>query len=333
MSSPAPPCTPSFPTLLQADARLFGKKTRSAMGITCASMPPGPCDYVGDDRSLAHHGKAPRATFGSGPGHRDVFRCSSSPGPADYKTDAQKTHRPSAVFGNSRGHDTTLARMSPGPTDYAGVAKSTCRGGNYFTSARKGLSGASPWLLQGAAEERRQFRHHDQDRNGVLDFREVCHLLQGGDSSIKDTEVQKLFESMDANVDGYIQFEELRRFLHSDSLQSSAWRKRLGAALQSSSPGPCDYVADAKVQSQHKQAPKSTIGNGPGHDCGSNTGNCALPSIRTGQSNGTAQGSGLAAARTRRRSCPAGEKAGRVNYSPDLLHAPEQSPARSVQNQ
>jgi len=337
MSAPVPPCSPTLPTLLQADARQFCRKTRNVMEDTektYTSVPPGPCDYVGDDRSLAHHSKAPRATFGSGPGHRDAFRCSSSPGPADYKTDALRTHRPSAVFGSSPGHDAIMAQMSPGPTDYEGVTKATCRGGNYFTSARRGLSGASPWLLQGAAEERRQFRHHDLDRNGVLDFREVCLLLQRGDSSIKDIEVQKLFQSMDANVDGRIQFEELRRFLHSDSIQSSAWRKRLGVALHSSSPGPCDYVADAKVQSQHKQAPKATIGNGPGHECGSNKGNCALPSIHTGQSNSTARGSGLAAARMRRRSCPTGgERNGKGNYSQDLHHAPEESPAMSVQNQ
>lgn len=314
--------SPLRPTLLGSARRRAGKVLGGGSGLVAL---PGPCDYVGDDRKLAHHMKAPEATFGSGPSRSSLCK-QAVPGPADYRAKTPESHQPSAIMGTGRGHHDENLQVSPGPCDYAATSTSRVRGGNYFTATRRSMAGTSPWLLGGAAEERRQFRQHDYNRNGVLDFDEVCILFQRGDRSVDEIEIRKLFDAMDVNADGQIQLEELVGFLHSDSIKCSAWRKKLRTAFELSRPGPGDYNTQTESEARCRQAPKATIGKGPGHEDGKiretpgpATYNIDRAGIRShspaaiigkgpGHDVSAARGSGLAAARMRRRSCSSGRR-------------------------
>eukprot|EP00931_Biecheleriopsis_adriatica_P065507 TRINITY_DN40026_c0_g1_i1.p1 TRINITY_DN40026_c0_g1~~TRINITY_DN40026_c0_g1_i1.p1 ORF type:complete len:334 (-),score=39.80 TRINITY_DN40026_c0_g1_i1:134-1087(-) len=314
--------SPLRPTLLGSERRRAGKAP-PAISRSMWVTSPGPCDYVGDDRKLAHHVKAPESTFCSGPGHRSPCLL-ALPGPGDYRARTPERHQPSAIMGTGPGHDDAKStQASPGPCDYAKTTTSRIRGGNYFTTVRRTLPGSQG----GAAEERRQFRQHDYNRNGVLDFHEVCSLLQKGDRSINEVEVRKLFDTMDVNADGHIQLEELVSFLHSDSVKCSAWRKRLRSAFELSRPGPGDYNTESSVEARCRQAPKATIGQGPGHEEGhvEETPGPAtyhsersavtkhVPAATIGNGPGheggaVARGSGLAVVRLRRKSCSAARR-------------------------
>lgn len=254
MSSTLPALT-QRPTLLQSSCR----PTFTFKG---ADSLPGPTTYVGDDRLLARHVTAPKATFGRGPGHTPPGGGSHIPGPADYASSLRSSNRQSAIMGTGPGHGNKV-KSTPGPTDYATAATpKRIPGGNYFSSTKRGRSATSAWFVAGAADERRRFRQMDSNGNGVLDFGEVWALFLRGDRDVKEIEVRKLFQAMDADDDGHIQVDELLEFLHSDSLQFSLWRKKLQAALELARPGPCDYDT---AKARQKRTASATMGTGPGH--------------------------------------------------------------------
>jgi len=96
-----------------------------------------------------------------------------------------------------------------------------------------------------------KFRSLDKDHNGWLDFDEMLKLLRDGNAEMTDALVRRLFTGVDKNHDGKVSFDEFVDYILSSG--------------NSNSPGPAAHVGDDTKLAQHKNAPKATIGQGPGH--------------------------------------------------------------------
>eukprot|EP00933_Yihiella_yeosuensis_P021952 TRINITY_DN17296_c0_g1_i1.p1 TRINITY_DN17296_c0_g1~~TRINITY_DN17296_c0_g1_i1.p1 ORF type:complete len:553 (+),score=114.71 TRINITY_DN17296_c0_g1_i1:150-1808(+) len=175
--------------------------------------------------------------------------------------------RPQSGFGDAKkGSKAGGDRLpTPGPGQYNAIVKEHVPGGSYFGTCHQSPVPVSQ--ASSLASEKRQFRRFDKDQNGVLDFGEVLSIMRKGNLQIQEVEVQALFQAVDKNGDGKIQFHELVEYLHpaNGAFENSAWRKRLKTAFDMSGPGPADYVGNDKVQAHRTKAPNATFGTGPGH--------------------------------------------------------------------
>ncbi|CAE8657165.1 unnamed protein product [Polarella glacialis] len=246
----------------EMSSRRVGRRLQKALSRAL----PGPSDYAGSEQLLAGCRKAPRATIGKGPGHKALAATTGFPGPATYQ-DFGHDHQPSAIMGSGHGHDPNNVvskgdQRAPGPGDYSSEVPSRVPGGYVATAYGPDTSSRSC--------PRSQLQVFDKNHDGNLDFGEACKLMRSGGSSIRDSEVRSMFDSVDSNKDGKISISELSAFFGSEPGQSSTqtgsrWRRKLRDTLSQSCPGPCDYVGDDRAQSRHKHAPSATFGGGPGH--------------------------------------------------------------------
>eukprot|EP00930_Biecheleria_cincta_P103579 TRINITY_DN95597_c0_g1_i1.p1 TRINITY_DN95597_c0_g1~~TRINITY_DN95597_c0_g1_i1.p1 ORF type:complete len:302 (-),score=27.39 TRINITY_DN95597_c0_g1_i1:107-1012(-) len=240
MASDATSTVSGLPTLLRAPACVQHKsapeQTGSSVGPTyivkqalapSASAPALSSQEVRRRPSSAGwvRSSGPSATFGTGPGHRGLHKVSASPGPGDYWREG-------------------TFRIPGGSLSLASRDRDCNNDGRI-------------------CEERRQFRHLDQNRNGVLDFDEACVLFRRGDPTVQDLEVRALFDLVDVSRDGKIQFQELHDFLFSSGPKGSAWRTRLREAMNLVHPGPGQYTGNGLLRSQHKQPASPIIAKGP----------------------------------------------------------------------
>jgi calcium-binding protein CML len=65
------------------------------------------------------------------------------------------------------------------------------------------------------------FNIADRNKDGKLDFEEVCTILKRSRPNMSTAEIELLFEQVDKNKDGAIAFSELADFIHEGSLGPS----------------------------------------------------------------------------------------------------------------
>merc|ERR1712118_83274 len=150
---------------------------------------PGPGAYSWDDRRQSHHWGGATGTFGRGPGHVSLSR-EGSPGPADYSTL---------------------------PREFSSRARRTCVG----TFGRAEGHGANFWEHDAVVQERRMFNIADRNKDGKLDFEEVCAILRRARPNMTTAEIELIFEQVDKNKDGKIVFSELADYIHEGGIGPS----------------------------------------------------------------------------------------------------------------
>lgn len=101
-----------------------------------------------------------------------------------------------------------------------------------------------------AARLKEEFRKLDRNGDGTLSFNEISVLLRKGMSTMGHKEVQALFDEVDKNQNGRIEFDEFVDYIHS---------------TRPLEPGPATYSPNVKADARHTNAPKATIDSGPGH--------------------------------------------------------------------
>jgi Ca2+-binding EF-hand superfamily protein len=80
-------------------------------------------------------------------------------------------------------------------------------------------------------EERLQFRRADMNLDGHLDMKELETLMQRSFSDIKRRDVRDLFQAMDRNHDGKLDFHEVCGFTHSTDASRHRLREKVLTAL------------------------------------------------------------------------------------------------------
>ena len=159
-----------------------------------------------------------------------------------------------------------LSRMAaplptPGPGAYNNTVKEKVPGGSYFGTGHITVGLEQTDASFTLSQEKQSFIKYDLNKNGTLDFQELCRLLKKGDPNVTDTEVQALFNALDRDGDGNIRFNELTEYLHppGSTFEHSTWRKKLRNAFQLSQPGPADYVGNDKNLAGKRNAPRAVI--------------------------------------------------------------------------
>ncbi|CAJ1362562.1 unnamed protein product [Effrenium voratum] len=202
-------------------------------------------------------------------------------------TTSNKWHEENRIPGAHQSR-ASPALPTPGPGDYNNTTKEKVPGGSYFGTGHVtvGLDNSDASFTM--AQEKQCFIKNDLNKNGTLDFQELCRLLRKGDPAVTDTEVHALFQALDANGDGSIGFQELSEYLHppGSTFEHSTWRKKLRNAFSLSQPGPADYVGNDRNLAGKRNAPRAVI---PAQrrmtDIGINLdspGPCAYTSLDTG---------------------------------------------------
>lgn len=218
---------------------------------------PGPAAYNSDDKATCFSKQQPSVTFGNAARDAEDKHQSRTllPGPASYDKDfsvmAHITRCPRATIGSAKRALQRTASLGPGPAAYEVKAVSKhVHGGNYF-----GVPGR---LHPPCADEKRQFKKFDVNKNGSLSYEEVFSMMKRGDDSIQPCEVKRIFDACDKNSDGKIELGELLNYLHpDDSNENATSRRRLQNAFSAGSPGPLDYDT---VKPRKQKVPGGSFG-------------------------------------------------------------------------
>eukprot|EP00434_Breviolum_minutum_P029109 symbB.v1.2.025748.t1/scaffold2519.1/size77074/5 len=124
-----------------------------------------------------------------------------------------------------------LSRMAaplptPGPGAYNNTVKEKVPGGSYFGTGHITVGLEQTDASFTLSQEKQSFIKYDLNKNGTLDFQELCRLLKKGDPNVTDTEVQALFNALDRDGDGNIRFNELTEYLHppGSTFEHSTWQ-------------------------------------------------------------------------------------------------------------
>jgi len=150
---------------------------------------------------------------------------------------------------------------TPGPGAYNNTVSEKVPGGSYFGTGHITVGIDNNDTAVGFAQEKTSFIKYDLNRNGTLDYQELCKLLRRGDPNLTDMEVQALFDALDKDKDGNVGFNELSEYLHPPgaTFEHSTWRKKLRTAFNLSCPGPADYVGNDKALAGKRNAPRAVI--------------------------------------------------------------------------
>lgn len=156
---------------------------------------------------------------------------------------------------------TNLLRLStPGPGAYSVNRKHHVPGGTIAVAGQANRGGS-------IAEEKRRFHKYDLDHDGSLNFEELYALLKRGNPDVTEKEARLLMDSIGCET-GRISFFQLLDYLHPpNGAEHWGLRRKLQEAFDVSMPGPGSYYdpGQDQVLANHRQAPKATIGRGPGH--------------------------------------------------------------------
>mmetsp|Transcript_2441 Transcript_2441/g.5107 ORF Transcript_2441/g.5107 Transcript_2441/m.5107 type:complete len:190 (-) Transcript_2441:170-739(-) len=114
--------------------------------------------------------------------------------------------------------------------------------------AEMGMAPSEPTPGTPVPGEKPSFIEYDLNRNGTLDFQELCKLLRRGDPSLTDKDVRALFDALDKDKDGNVRFKEMSEYLRPGAtFEHNTWRgKKLRAAFNLSRAGPADDAANDK---------------------------------------------------------------------------------------
>merc|ERR1711907_134831 len=111
------------------------------------------------------------------------------------------------------------------------------------------------------------FRKADLNLDGHLDMKEVESLMRRGFPDIKKRDVRDLFEGIDQNHDGKLDFHEVLQYTRSKDPSTRRLREKLQTALSapslqaSSDCGGSSKPASRRRTSMHRSGSATTVGS------------------------------------------------------------------------